>query len=135
VDTGLLISMYNDLSIYSQIMDDELKVKKGGIYENFIANQLISLNYELMYYHKNFNEKNNDIEIDFCISKNGNFLPIEIKSGRNFSYSMKKILEDKNIEFGIKAGNFNIGYSDKLLTIPIYMLIFLNRDIPKFLFI
>jgi predicted AAA+ superfamily ATPase len=130
LDTGLLISMYNDISVYEQILTNEMRAKKGGIYENFVANTLISQGYDLMYYHKDrHNSVKKEAEIDFCISNDGcSLLPIEIKSGRAPSNSLKHVLKDNNIKYGIKAGRFNIGFQNKVFTIPVYMLMFLDRD-------
>ncbi|MCQ2461976.1 MAG: AAA family ATPase [Clostridia bacterium] len=95
-DTGLLVSLAfseNELAennLYKQIMDGKLSVNQGMIYENAIA-QMISAKGKSLYFYTKYSEEKhrNDIEIDFLLSNDSKIkfkiLPIEVKSGKNYS--------------------------------------------------
>ena len=72
-DTGLLISMLDD-GTNAQIMEGNLGIYKGAIFENIIAQILHSNGNKLYFYNRN-----NTLEIDFVLSKNAKVIPIEVK--------------------------------------------------------
>ena len=89
-DTGLLVSHTFDESelkgenLYKQILYDKLSINEGMIFENAIAQCLVSNGHRLFFYtNYNKEKKRNDIEIDFLLS-NGNknkqkIYPVEVK--------------------------------------------------------
>ena len=118
-DTGLLIAMLDD-GTNAQIIDGKLGIYKGAIFENIIAQILYSNNNKLYFY-----TRNNSLELDFVISKNGAITPIEVKADNNKAKSLSTILnENSNIQ-GIKLVNGNVGVSNNLITFPLYMAMFL----------
>ena len=97
-DTGLLVSHAfdeNDLleeEVYKQILNDEITINEGMLYENIIAQMLVANGHKLYFYtHYNEEKHRNDIEIDFLISNkskmNYKLYPIEVKSGKNYTLS------------------------------------------------
>ena len=77
-DVGLLASMYSK-NIQIQLLNREMDINYGSIFENAIAQELTSHNVLLYYY------KNNRIgEIDFLSEIDGKVVPIEVKSGKNY---------------------------------------------------
>ena len=95
-DTGLLFSMafdentINSENLYMQIMNDKLSINKGMLYENAIAQLLAARGHKLFFYtHYNEAKHRNDIEVDFILSttnsKGSKIIPIEVKSGKNYS--------------------------------------------------
>lgn len=74
-DTGLLVSHAFDETelktqdLYKQILHDKLSINEGMIFENAIAQCLVSNSHRLFFYTEyNKEKKPNDIEIDFLIS-------------------------------------------------------------------
>lgn len=121
-DIGLLISMYG-FDMKKQIIDDTLLGgTKGGIYENLIANMLCKNGFELCYFRK----KDSSLEIEFLISIDDKIVPIEVKANHGSTKSLNKIVEDSEIPFGYKFSSQNIGVSDKKVTMPFYMAMFLT---------
>lgn len=136
-DTGLLISHaftpseISEGEIYKQILHDNLSINEGMIFENVIAQCLVSNGYKLFFYTR-YNQKKhrNDIEIDFLISNGSKtrptIFPIEVKSGKRYTTtSLDRFLE----VFGNRVGRAyiihtkNLSVMDKIVCIPCYMTI------------
>lgn len=117
-DTGLLISMYED-STADSIMNGNLGLFKGAIYENIVAECLRKSGHWL-YYYAPTPEK----EIDFILNDDGKVLPLEVKAGENTrSRSLKSLLADSkySIERCIRLSAKNIGDDEKIAPYPLYM--------------
>ena len=114
-----------------KILQGEININYGAIYENFVAQELTAHQFDLYYY----NSKKNG-EVDFMIEHNGALLPIEVKSGKNYirHVSMTHLLA--NEQYGIAKGfilqNENISVKGKAVYLPVYMTMFIeNRQIPE----
>ncbi len=104
-DTGLLVShAFNENEIennnvYSEILLGDLSINNGMLFENAIAQSLVSKGYKLFFYTHYSEEKHrNDIEIDFIISNNSKvnnkIFPIEVKSGKRYqTKSLNRFIE------------------------------------------
>ena len=134
-DTGLLVSHAfdeNELSdgqLYKQIINDNLSINEGMLFENVIAQSLVSNGYSLYFYTKYNKEKHrNDMEIDFIIS-NGNKLnpkiyPIEVKSSKKYTIkSLDKFIETyhKRIGQAYIIHTKNLMRKDNVICLPSYM--------------
>ena len=128
-DVGILTAILFGNNINS-IIRDEQSINLGSVYETAVAAELKAHGYDLFYYD---NRKKG--EVDFLINdyEGQSVLPIEIKSGRDYSlhaaldrfianddYSVKKAFVFSN-EREIRTEN-NITYY------PIYMIMFLNKQ-------
>lgn len=134
-DTGLLVSQvfenkpYLDNEIYRSILLDKLNINEGMIMENFVAQTLAHNGYGL-YYYSLTDEANreNDMEIDFLISRNNKLNPIEVKSGKYKKHSSIDKFKEK---FGKKVGERYVLHTkdldtkDDLTYLPLYMAEFL----------
>lgn len=120
-DTGLLMAMLED-GVQTEIIDGNLGIYKGAIYENIIADIFNKLDKKLYYF-----EYNSTLEIDFFIRYNKKATAIEVKSADNTkSKSLNSIITNWNVEQGIKLSSKNIAIiNDKVINIPLYMSIFL----------
>lgn len=119
-DTGLLMAMFENDSA-KEIMNGNLGIYKGAIYENVIADLLAKKGKKLYYF-----EHNSTIEIDFFIRYKNKITAIEVKSADNTkSKSLKSMIENWNVSQGIKLSTKNIGANDKIISIPLYMVMFL----------
>lgn len=123
IDTGLLLAMYED-NVQFEILNGNLGVFKGGIFENLIA-QMLSYNNLPLYYYR----RDEKLEIDFVTSLNGKIVPIEIKSGKNTkSISLTNIINKEHLEYGIKLSLNNINCNNpKFKCFPLYMAMFLKN--------
>lgn len=120
-DTGLLMAMLDDGANFD-IMNGNLGIYKGAIYENIIADIFHKLGKKLYYF-----EKNSTLEIDFFLRYEGVATAIEVKSADNTkSKSLKSVMTKWNVEKGIKLSSKNIGINENgVISMPLYMSMFL----------
>ena len=65
-------------------------------------------------------------ELDFIIQKEGIVIPIEIRSGNIKARSLNSIIDKKSdIPLGYKFVDGNVGLENKVLTLPLYMLMYM----------
>ena len=117
-DTGLLISMYED-STADSILNGNLGIFKGAIYENIIA-ECLRKNDRWLYYFSPSSQK----EIDFILNIRGEVIALEVKSGGNTkSKSVKSLINDSsyNVKKGIRLSGKNVGDDPVIESYPLYM--------------
>ena len=135
-DTGLLVSLAfseNEIAneqLYKSIMNGKLSLNEGMLYENVIAQMLVSKGRKLYFYTQyNLEKRRNDIEIDFLLSNesktNFKIFPLEVKSSKNYTTtSLTKFAE----KFGNKIENQIIvhpkqfTFENGIMKIPPYMI-------------
>lgn len=101
-------------------------IVKGTIYENIISDMLVKKGYDLFFYKS---EKGN-IEMDFFIRDRNSLIPVEVKANDNSTISLNYLIESnkyKDIKYGIKLCNKNIGFNGKFYTFPYFMTFLLKR--------
>lgn len=140
-DTGLLLSMtFNEKEIisegiYKKILFDKLAFNNGMIMENMVAQLLTAAGNKLYFFSKYNKENSKDaMEIDFLISKSSitskhNIIPIEVKSGKNYTYASLKKLYDKYNEYlaqPIILHTSDLKIENDILYLPIYMTMLLD---------
>lgn len=132
-DAGLLSAMYGKSTIIKTLNGDE-SINYGAVYENVIAQELKAHGYELFY----FNSKKQG-ELDFLIEHENACLPLEIKSGKDYRIhsALNNIVSNNyfNISRAFVLCNNNLSVYDKIIYLPIYMIMFIDensRDIPKY---
>ena len=118
VDSGLFISML-EKGTASKILNDNLNIYKGAIYENIIADAFSKNGISLYYFHKE-----SGLEIDFVSVINDLLSIVEVKARTGNSKSAKTVLNDKiryNADNMIKLGEYNIGVKGNMITLPFYL--------------
>ena len=119
-DTGLLMAMLEDGS-QEDIIDGNLGIYKGAIYENIIAD-IFSKSGKKLYYF----ERDGKLEIDFFIRENKTATAVEVKSADNTkSKSMEAVIAKYGVKHGIKLSTKNIGGTASVDSLPLYMAMFL----------
>ena len=121
-DLSLLIPM-KDLSLKQHIVENTLSGNtKGGLYECVIADMLIKKGYKLYFYKNETTRK----ELDFIIQKDGEVVPIEVKSGNTQSKSLNQFMKKGVASKAYKLIDGNIGDNeDGIVSMPLYMAMFL----------
>lgn len=117
-DCGLFVSMLEDGTQYD-ILQGNLYGYKGAIFENLIADIFGKMGRKLYYFHKN-----SGLEVDFVIRYQGQCTLVEVKAATGNTKSTKTILrhpEKYHVNSAIKLGDYNVGRTDQLLTLPLYM--------------
>ncbi len=119
-DTGLLVAMLEEGSA-EDIIDGNLGIYKGAIYENIIADIFAKSGKKLYYY-----EKDSKIEMDFFIRYQKTATAVEVKSAEKAtSKSMTSIIQNHGVKHGIKLSTKNVSGNDVVESLPLYMAMFL----------
>lgn len=117
-DCGLFVSMLEDGTQYD-ILQGNLYGYRGAIFENLIADIFAKMGRKLYYFHKD-----SGLEIDFVIRYKGECTLVEVKASTGNTKSTKTILhhpEKYHVSSAIKLGDYNVGRSGQILTLPLYM--------------
>ena len=123
-DTGLLIGSLDEESQDDLRKNQNFNAYKGAIYENVIADMLVKEGYDLYFYK---NEKGT-IEMDFFIRDANYLIPLEVKANDNATVSLNNLIDNcKDINYGIKLCNKNIGFNGKFYTFPYFTTFLLKR--------
>ena len=125
-DTGLLIGSLDDETQADLRKNQNFNTYKGAIYENVVADMLVKQGYNLYFYK---NEKGT-LEMDFFIRDIDSLIPVEVKANDNSTISLNNLIDDKkykDIKYGIKLCNKNIGFNGKFYTFPYFLTFLLKR--------
>lgn len=125
-DIGILNNLLN-ISI-NDILNDNLKIYKGVISENYVANQLLANEIPLFYWK---NKQN--VEVDFLIETKDGIIPIEVKSSDNTQSKSLKIYNTLfDPPYAIRMSTKDFGYNSetKIKSVPLYAT-FLIKDLIK----
>lgn len=128
-DVGLLASQYVG-GIQLKILQGDVNINNGAIYENAVAQELHAHGWKLRY----FNSKKQG-EVDFLLEQDDEIIPLEVKSGKDYQRhsALNNVL--KNKEYGIRRAivltNDNLSENGNVLYAPIYMTMFLYHQDPQ----
>ena len=124
VDTGLLLSKLEP-GTQQDVLQGNLLGYKGAIFENLMADMFSKMGRNLYFYRKE-----SGLEIDFVIRYKGKCTLVEVKATTGNAKSLKTVLKnyDKyHIDQAFKFGNYYIGRTGPILTLPLYMGFFLTE--------
>ena len=125
VDTGLFVSMLEDGTQFD-ILQGNLYGYKGAIFENLMADIFTKMKRKLYYFRKD-----TGLEVDFVIRYTAKSVLVEVKAKDGNTKSTKTILANPDkyhVYHAIKLGDYNVGRSKQLLTIPLYMAFLLRQS-------
>ena len=125
-DTGILIGSLDDEAQEDLRYNKNFNTYKGAIYENIVGEMLVKQGYKLYFYK---NEKGT-IEMDFFIRDKDSLIPVEVKANDNATVSLNNLIESekfKDIKYGIKLCNKNIGFNGKFYTFPYFLAFLLKK--------
>jgi len=129
-DTGLLIGSLDEESQNDLRNNQNFGTYKGALYENIVAEMLTKAGFDLYFYR----DEQNKIEMDFILRDEQSIIPVEVKANDNATYSLNKMIEEKqykNVKYGIKLCNKNIGFNGKFYTFPYFMTFLLKRFLQE----
>ncbi len=125
-DTGLLIGSLDEEAQRDLRDNKNFNTYKGALYENIIGDMLVKQGYELFFYR---NEKST-IEMDFFVRDKDSLIPVEVKANDNSTPSLNNLIKSdsyKDIKYGIKLCNKNIGFNGYFFTFPYFLTFLLKR--------
>lgn len=125
-DTGILIGSLDEEAQEDLRNNKNFNTYKGAIYENIVGDMLVKQGYKLYFYK---NEKGT-IEMDFFVRDKDSLIPVEVKANDNATISLNNLIDSekfKDIKYGIKLCNKNIGFNGKFYTFPYFLTFLLKR--------
>ena len=124
-DMGLLAAQKDIRAEDVFYMDEELADFKGGMTENYVNTQLVSLGFKPYYWR---NEKGTK-EIDFIISINGKLIPVEVKSGEHVdSKSLGEYVRLFAPAYSVRISAKNFGFENDIKSVPLYAVFCIQSD-------
>ncbi len=129
-DTGLLIGTLDEEAQDDLRSNKNFNTYKGALFENIVGEMLVKEGYSLYFYK---NDKST-IEMDFFVRDADSLIPIEVKSNDNPTKSLNHLLQDKqykDIKYGIKLANKNIGFANQFYTFPYFLTFLLKRFLKE----
>jgi predicted AAA+ superfamily ATPase len=125
LDVGLLHAVNG---IYSDTAraKDFTTLFKGAVAEQFVGQELLAYqnpySKPLLYYWVR-EAKNSSAELDYLIQKDGEVIPIEIKSGPTGRLrSMHMFMEKYQVRRGVKISQAPYGSDNQIISLPLYAL-------------
>lgn len=115
-DLGLLCAKKDLAANDILYMVEELNDFKGGMTENYVNVQLTINGYTTYYW-----ESDRGAEVDFVIQREGQLIPVEVKSADNTkAKSLKVYIDTYKPAYAIKLSARNFGFEDGKKTVPLY---------------
>ena len=130
MDTGLLVASLDEESSKDLRNNKNFNTYKGAIYENIVGDMLKKSGYNLYFYKNEDGTK----EVEFFVRDAKNLIPIDVKATDGKVKSIKSFIEDKNIKdinFGIKLAEKNIGFENNIYTFPYFLTFLLKRFLSE----
>lgn len=116
-DIGLLRAMAGHPAGVMITENDDTHLYKGGMYENLTVCELMSAGAENLYYWKD-----GKYEVDLISAIDGRSVPIEVKSGTNFSMeSLNRYQNKYGITWGVVVSKSVPKRTDSRALIPFYL--------------
>lgn len=129
-DTGILIGSLDEEAQEDLRNNKNFNTYKGAIYENIVGDMLVKQGYKLYFYK---NEKGT-IEMDFFVRDKDSLIPVEVKANDNATISLNNLIDSekfKDIKYGIKLCNKNIGFNGEFYTFPYFLTFLLKRFLKE----
>lgn len=129
-DTGLLIGSLDE-EVQEDLRNNEnMNTYKGAIYENIVGDMLVKSGFDLYFYR----DDSKKIEMDFMVRDANSLVPVEVKASDNATISLNNLINGnsyKDIKYGIKLCNKNIGFNGKFYTFPYFLSFLLKRFLKE----
>ena len=127
-DVGILSGIFYRNNIKA-VMSDIKSINLGSVYETVVAQELKAHGYDLYYYD---NKKNGEVDYLIDDTENLSNIPIEVKSGKDYSVhsALDKFLlnDDYNIKKAYVLSNErNVYVENGIIYMPIYYVMFFQN--------
>ena len=128
-DVGILTGILYGNNIRA-VLDDEMSINLGSVYESVVASELMAHGYKLFYY-----DNRNKGEVDYLIDDYDSLsaVPIEVKSGKDYTIHSALNTFVQNEDYHIKkafvlSNAREITTNGKITYIPIYYIMFFKNS-------
>lgn len=125
-DVGLLTAHFsNDIKL--KILNKNVDINNESLFENAIAQELTANGLHPFYYRSGKLG-----ELDFVVEVNGECIPIEVKSGKNYKRhsALNNVMKIENyhISTSYVLADTNIHKKDSIVYLPIYLCMFIKNS-------
>lgn len=125
-DIGLLTAHFsNDIKL--KILNKNVDINNGSLFENAIAQELTANGLHPFYYRSGKLG-----ELDFVVEVKGECIPIEVKSGKNYKRhsALNNVMKIENyhISTSYVLADTNIHIKDSIVYLPIYLCMFIKNS-------
>lgn len=130
-DSGLLLSMLEKPVQEDVRVRRNLGTWKGALFENIVSEALVKAGASLAYYRK----ENSTLEMDFFLRSQDRLVPIEVKGENGRAQSLRTLIRSdaaRDITWGVKLINGNVGFEDSVLTLPQWCAFLLPKVVEAF---
>lgn len=124
-DVGILTGILYGNNIRA-VLDDEMSINLGSVYESVVASELIAHGYKLFYY-----DNRSKGEVDYLIDDYDSLsaVPIEVKSGKDYTKHSALNTFVQNDDYGVKkayvlSNERTVAQNGKVIYLPIYYIMF-----------
>lgn len=125
-DVGLLSAMYSN-GIQLRILQHDLAINFGAVFENAVAQELLCHGF-IPYYYNNSRRG----EVDFLIEENGHVLPVEVKSGKDYTrhnaLSNLMSVPSYALDKAVVLAQTNVQREGDVIYFPVYMTMFMQKE-------
>jgi predicted AAA+ superfamily ATPase len=124
LDIGL-ITRTGKLEAELLLDQDILLVNRGMLAEQFVGQELLAYASKFEegdLYFWTREQRSSMAEVDFVTTVDAKIIPIEVKAGTTGRLkSMKIFMDEKNSSVGVHISQQSLNYSNKILSLPLYM--------------
>jgi predicted AAA+ superfamily ATPase len=131
-DVGLLTAKLFATNI-KPILQNERSINIGAVYESVVAQELVAHGYPLFYY-----DNRQKGEVDFIVDdyEHSSVLPIEVKSGRDYTIHSALTNMVNNADYGVKkaivlSNERTVEINNNIIYMPIYYIMFVNKSMDE----
>lgn len=129
-DSGLLLGQLDEESQRDFRANRNLGTYKGGLFENIVGEALAKSGAPLVYYKR----EDSTLEMDFFLRDAEHLVPVEVKAGSAKAKSLRTLIDSDHypdIQWGIKLANGNLGFENKMLTLPRWAAFLVRRMLAE----
>lgn len=129
-DTGLFVTLcfydsdFSDNIIYDRLVEGRLPANLGYVYENAVAQALVSSGHHLRYHTFPKADGTHYYEIDFLMPDGTKVVPIEVKSSKTFQHTSLDAFmasRGRDVPRAYVISPKNLKVDGKVIYLPIYM--------------
>lgn len=130
LDVGLLLSaMEVDPSLYT--FDFITALNKGAVAEQYVGQELLacsSPHRDTKLYFWERQETGSEAQVDYLMPIGDSIIPIEVKSYKTGKLkSLRLFMDEKRSPYGIKISEAPLSFNNNILSVPFYMIPFIDR--------
>ena len=103
-----------------------MKATERSIIRCIVGAALVKKGYELVYYKR----EDSTLEEDFFVRTASRLVPVEVKARSGCSQSLRTLIKSEHygdISWGVKFHGGNVGFENRILTMPYYAAFLLRR--------